>query len=111
VIGRDDLAADGTFHDVADALEYLPVVATFFREQRRVGRHAIEDANRGQRLDVLHTAGIYEQFHNDLPPTTNHQLQTITALSLRRGSTRRSRSAVEGVNRARRRRTRIFSRR
>ena len=44
-VGRDDLAADRPLDDVADLLQVLAVVARLLRQQRRVGRHAVDDAD------------------------------------------------------------------
>jgi hypothetical protein len=40
----------------------LTVIALLFREERRVGRHTIENADCRKRLDVFHAAGINKSF-------------------------------------------------
>src|SRR5687767_4332033 len=57
-VGGDDLGADRAFHRLADLLEDLPIVAGFLGHQRRVRRHAVENADRGERFDVLQIAGV-----------------------------------------------------
>src|SRR5687767_12610438 len=59
-VGGDDLGADRALHRLADLLEDLPVVAGFLGHQRRVRRHAVENADRGERFDVLQVAGVDE---------------------------------------------------
>ena len=66
-VGRRHFTADRSLHDVADLLQVLPEIARLFREQRRVGGHAVDDAERGDRLDVLDAAGVDEQFHGSAP--------------------------------------------
>src|SRR5438128_5285912 len=63
VVGRRHLAADGTFHDVANPLQVLAEIARLLREERRIRRDAVEDAERGDRFDVLDAAGVDEDFH------------------------------------------------
>ena len=65
-VGGRDLAAHRPLDDVADLLQVLPEIAGLLREQRRVGRHAVEDAERGDRLDVLDAAGVDEELHGGL---------------------------------------------
>src|SRR5262245_62375660 len=65
-VGRGHFAAHRALDDVADPLEVLPEVARLFRQERRVRRHAVEDAQRGNRLDVLDAAGVHKEFHEEL---------------------------------------------
>ena len=62
-VGRGHLAADRALDDLADLLQVLAVVARLLRQQRRVGRDAVDDADGGQRFDVLDVAGVDEEFH------------------------------------------------
>ena len=62
-VGRRHLAADRTLDDLADLLQVLAVIARLLGEQRRVGRDAVDDADGGERFDVLDVAGVDEQFH------------------------------------------------
>ena len=64
-VGGHDFGADRSLHGLADLLEDLAVVAALLRQQRRVGGHAVEDAERGERFDVLQVAGVDEQLHAD----------------------------------------------
>ena len=54
-------------------------VARLLRQQRRVGRHAVDDAERGERLDVLDVAGVDEELHGAL---LNFRLQIQIQLRL-----------------------------
>ena len=60
-IGGDDLRARRPFDDLADPLQDLAIVAALLREQRRVGRDAVDDAERHQRFDFLQVARIDEE--------------------------------------------------
>ena len=57
-VGGHDLGADRALDDLADLLEDLAIVAGLLGQQRRIGRHAVEDAERGERLDLLQVAGV-----------------------------------------------------
>ena len=62
-VGRGHFAAHGPLDDVADPLQILSEIARFLGEERRVRRHAVENAERGERFDVLDAAGIDKKFH------------------------------------------------
>ena len=65
-IGGEDFGTDGALHDVADLLHRLAIVAGLLRHERWVRRHAVDDADVGERLDFLDVACVYEQLHNRL---------------------------------------------
>jgi hypothetical protein len=65
VIGRDDLGADRPLHGLTDVLQVLPVVASLFRHQRRIGGDTVEDAERGERLDLLQVPCINKELHGN----------------------------------------------
>ena len=44
-VGRHHFAADRPLDDVADLLQVLAVVARLLRQQRRIRRHAVDDAD------------------------------------------------------------------
>ncbi len=67
VIGGDHLGADRALHGLADLLEDRARIARFLRHQRRVGGDAVEDADRGERLDLLQVAGVDKQLHRRTP--------------------------------------------
>src|SRR4029078_9964976 len=67
-LGLGDLGAGRPLDDAADLLEVVLVVPRLLGEERGVGRNAVDDAERDQRLDILQVSGIDEQFH-DVPPT------------------------------------------
>ena len=52
-VGRDDLGAHRPLHELADLLDDRARVAALLRQQRRIRRDAVDDAERHQRLDVL----------------------------------------------------------
>ena len=63
-VGRDDLGAHRALHEPADLLEDRARVAALLRQQRRIGRDAVDDAERHQRFDFLEIAGIDEELHD-----------------------------------------------
>ena len=62
-VGGEHFGADGALHDAADLLHRLAIIAGLLRHQRRVRRHAVDDADVGQRLDFLDVACVYEKLH------------------------------------------------
>jgi hypothetical protein len=60
----ENLGAHRSLDDPADFLHRLPIIAGLLRHQRRVGRHAIDDAEERELLDLLDIAGIHEEFHS-----------------------------------------------
>src|SRR5581483_9526590 len=63
-IGRRHLSAHRSLDDVADLFQVLADVARLLRQQRRVRRHAVDDAERGDGFDVFDASGVNEQFHD-----------------------------------------------
>ena len=63
VVGGGHLAAHRAFDDAADLFQVVAKVARFFRQKRRIGRDAIENAERGDGFDVLDAAGVNEELH------------------------------------------------
>ena len=61
--GRTTSPLTGPFTMAQIFLRFCAVVARFLRQQRRVGGHAVDDADARKRLDVLDAAGVYEQLH------------------------------------------------
>ena len=61
--GGEHFGADGSLHDPADLLHRLAIIAGLLRHQRRVRRHAVDDAEKGELLDFLDVAGIHKQLH------------------------------------------------
>src|SRR4030095_2032243 len=73
-VGRDDLRAHRTLHRLADLLQDLTVVTRLLREQRWMGRHAVEDADGRKRFDFLEIACVYEKLHTNAPKSVCHRL-------------------------------------
>ena len=59
-------ALTGPCTSAADLLDDRARVAALLRQERRIGRDAVDDAERHERLDVAQIAGVDEDFHEDL---------------------------------------------
>src|SRR4029450_9730378 len=62
-VRRHDLRAHRAADDPANLLDDRAWIAALFREQRRIGGDAVDDAERHERLDLTNTPGIDEDFH------------------------------------------------
>ena len=64
--GGDYLGARRALDGLTDLLEDVAVIPGLFRQQRRVGRNTVDDAERHEILDVLEVAGVDEELHGFL---------------------------------------------
>ena len=67
VVERDDLGAHRPVHEGADFLRHFHEVAPGLGDQRGIGGDPVEQAGRGQFLDLGSVGSVGEEFHGSAP--------------------------------------------
>ncbi len=62
----DYLGADGAVHDAGDLGDHILKFLALLSDERRVGRHAAEDAQGGGTFDLFNVCGVDKDFHRIL---------------------------------------------